>query len=191
MRPALALAVAVLPLAALAPAGARAASVDRTLAADRSAPQRAGKPLPWFGLRLGGVVAVGSAGDSTPTGGGASLYALFDGREFLADVAMDVYVGNRAHLIALGLGAYYPFVAGNVTPYLGGGLKAGWTRFGGDGTFGLIPFAAGGLLVGREGYVQVRAELAWFVAVSREDRADRPQGSARATGPLITLGLAF
>jgi hypothetical protein len=185
-------ALALLTLtAALLPPGAQAASTDRALAFDRSGRQDANRPLPWFGIRLGGAVAVGSPADDTPTAGGASLYALFDGRDFLADVALDVYGGDRAHLIALGLGAYYPFIPANVTPYLGGGLKAGWTRFGGDGTFGLIPFAAAGLLIGREGYIQVRAELAWFVAVSREDRGDRPQGSARATGPLMTLGLAF
>jgi hypothetical protein len=192
MRSDLALALAVVTTAtALVPLGARAAPSDRPLAADRSARQDGGRPLPWFGLRLGGLAAVGSAADDTPTGGGVSIYALFDGREFLADIAADVYVGDRTHLIALGLGAYYPFATSNVTPYLGGGLKVGWTRFGGDGTFGLVPFAAAGLVVGREGYVQVRAELAWFVALSREDRADRPGAGARANGPMATLGLAF
>jgi hypothetical protein len=175
----------------LAPAGACAAEPDRPTAGDRSARQDAGRPLPWFGLRLGGLAAVGSVADDTPTAAGASAYALFDGREFLADVTADLYFGDHARLVAAGLGAYYPFALANVTPYLGGGLKVGWTRFGGDGTFGLIPFAAAGLLFGREGYVQVRAELAWFVSLSREDRADRPGGSSRSTGPLATLGLAF
>jgi hypothetical protein len=192
MRSAPALALgAITAVVALAPLVARAAPKDRALADDRTARQDGGRPLPWFGLRLGGLAAAGSAADNTPTAGGASLYALFDGREFLADVTADAYFGDHARLVALGLGAYYPFAAAKITPYLGGGLKVGWTRFGGDGTFGLIPFATAGLLFGREGYVQVRAEIDWFVALSREDRADRPGQGARANGPMATLGLAF
>ncbi len=193
MRPRLALRLAATAAvaAALAPLPARANRSDRA-PAGRTTPQDEGRPLPWFGLRLGGVAAVGSAGGGTPTAGGGGAYALFDARDFLADVAADLYVGDQARLFALGLGAYYPFAPGNVTPYLGGGLKVGWTRFGGDGAFGIIPFAALGLLVGREGYVQVRVELAWFAALSREERADRPgDPGSRAHGPVATLGLAF
>ena len=175
-----------------APLPVRAYESDHTTRAARTTPQDAGRPLPWFGLRLGGLAAVGSAGDSTPSAGGGGAYALFDGRDFLADVAADIYLGDRARMFALGLGAYYPFALANITPYLGAGLKLGWTRFGGDGAFGMIPFAAAGLLFGREGYVQVRAELAWFVALSREERTDRPDDpGSRANGPVATLGLAF
>jgi hypothetical protein len=192
MRSVSALALTILTLtAAFAPSVARAGPADRAFAADRGMRRDEGRYMPWLGLRLGGVVAAGSAADDTLTAGGASLYGLFDGHEFLADADFDVYVGDRARLIALGLGAYYPFAPTNVTPYLGGGLKVGWTRFGGDGTFGIIPFAAFGVLFGREGYIQVRAEVAWFVALSGEDRADRPGTSAHANGPLMTLGLGF
>ncbi|OFX22692.1 MAG: hypothetical protein A2V77_10775 [Anaeromyxobacter sp. RBG_16_69_14] len=186
-------ATAVVAAAILAPFPARSAyASDRTTRAGRATPQDTGRPLPWFGLRLGGLAAVGSAGDSTPSAAGGGGYALFDGRDFLADVAADIYLGDGARMFALGLGAYYPFAIANITPYLGAGLKLGWTRFGGDGAFGMIPFAATGLLFGREGYVQVRAELAWFVALSREERTDRPgDPGSRANGPVATLGLAF
>ncbi len=151
MRSALAFALTAITTAtALAPLGARAAPSDRALTADRSARQDGGRSLPWLGLRLGGLVAVNSLATDTPTAGGLSAYALFDGRDFLADVMADLYFGDDARLVAAGLGAYYPFLPANITPYLGGGLKVGWTRFGGDGTFGIIPFAAVGLLVGRE-----------------------------------------
>jgi len=188
------LAIVLAALTALAPTSAGAAQADRPLAVDRRGSQDAARSLPWLGLRLGGLVAVTSLSNDTPTAGGVSAYGLFDGRDFLADVMADLYFGNDARLIAAGLGAYYPFVPANVTPYIGGGLKVGWTRFGGDGTFGMIPFAAAGILIGREGYIQVRAEVAWFVALSREDRpasASRPADSSRTTGPMFTLGLAF
>jgi hypothetical protein len=184
-------ALTVTAAVAVAPLGARATPSGRALAADRGMRQDDGRSMPWLGARLGGVVAVGSAADDALTAGGASLYGLFDGREFLADVNFDVYVGDRARLIALGIGAYYPFAPANVTPYVGGGLKVGWSRFGGDGTFGIIPFGAFGVLIGREGYIQIRAELAWFVALNGEERSDRPGTNAHATGPLMTLGLGF
>ncbi len=190
---ALAIALAALVTAAgLAPSEALADPQERGLGLDRR--QDAGRSLPWLGVRLGGLAALSSLAADTPTAGGASAYALFDGRDFLADVGADLYFGSGSHLIAAGLGAYYPFVPANITPYLGGGLKVGWTKFGGDGTFGMIPFAALGVLFGREGYIQIRGELAWFVALSREDRpaqVNRSADSARAHGPLLTLGLAF
>ena len=187
MRLALALlALALLPRAALAERG------DPREVTARQDPRRDGARLPWFGVRLGGVGAVSSAGGGTPSAGGGGAYALFDAREFLADVAADVFVGDRTRLFALGIGAYYPFGSSNVTPYLGGGVKVGWSRFGGDGVFGMLPFAAAGVVVGREGYVQLRAELAWIVSTGREQPSGQPdvQGT-RAHGPMGSLGIAF
>jgi hypothetical protein len=183
---ALALAVAALVCAA-APQPVRAAN-DRGASRDDG-----GRPLPWFGVRLGGLFAASSASDGTPTAGGGGVYALFDGRDFLADVAFDAYAGDRARFFALGLGAYYPFALArsNTAPYLGGGLKLGKTRFGGDGAFGMIPFLSGGVLVGREGYVQLRAELTWFFTAATETRTDRPGETWHANGFMATLGLGF
>ncbi|HVI76103.1 MAG TPA: hypothetical protein VM683_14045 [Anaeromyxobacteraceae bacterium] len=157
----------------------------------RQDPLREVARWPWVGVRLGGVVALGSAGGGQPGGGGGGAYVLFDARDFLADVSADIFVGNSVELYALGLGAYYPFSRGNVTPYLGGGLKVGWTEFGGDGAFGMLPFGAFGVLMGREGYVQLRAELAYFVATSRETHPGDPGPGTRAHGPMMTLALGF
>ncbi len=97
-------------------------------------------------------------------------------------------------MVAAGLGAYYPFLPGNVAPYAGGGVKAGWTRFGGDGTFGMMPYAAAGLLLGRNYYPQLRIELSYFVATSRERvtaAGGGGDGGVRAQGATATFGLAF
>ncbi len=149
------------------------------------------KPLPWFGLRLGGLLATSSGAPGTPNAAGAGAYALFDGREFLADVMVDAFGGDHAQLFAAGLGAYYPFALQNVTPYAGGGLKLGWTKFGGDGSFGLIPYLGGGILFGREGYIQVRVELVWFLSGSSEENKAVPGSSWHSNGPMLTLGLGF
>lgn len=145
--------------------------------------------LPWFGVRLGGLAAANTLAGGTPTAAGAGGYALFDGREFLADVGFDLFFGNNARFIAGGIGAYYAFLPrSNTTPYAGGGLKLGWTRFGGDGAWGLIPFFGGGVLIGRTYYPQIRIELIWFWNTSSEDRGtDR----VRSHGPMLTLGLGF
>ena len=151
----------------------------------RQDPSReSGARLPWLGLRLGGATAVSSAGGNNPSAGGGGAYALFDARDFLADVSVDAFVGDGVRFIALGLGAYYPFFPGNVSPYLGGGLKVGLDalrrrRRVRDAALR----GAAGWWSGREGYVQLRAELSWFVATSREKRANRPgDPGTRRTG---------
>ncbi len=147
---------------------------------------------PWFGVRLGALAAAGSVGAGTPSAVGGGGYVLFDGHEFLADFSLDIFAGSDARFIAAGLGAYYPFTPGNISPYVGGALKLGWTRFGGDGAFGLIPYAAVGLLAGRVWYPQLRIELGWFLNLSREERAGLVGDlGTRAHGPMLTVGLAF
>ena len=147
--------------------------------------------LPWLGLRLGGVAAASATRGGAGGAGGGGGYALFDARDFLADASLDLFVGDRTHVFAAGLGAYFPFLQGNVSPYAGGGVRAGWTKFGGDGTFGMIPFAAGGLVFGRNFYPQLRLEVAYFLATSRERAAGVRGDGVRAHGAQATFGLAF
>jgi hypothetical protein len=156
-----------------------------------AAAQGAVRPLPWFGLRIDGLVAASTGAPNTPTAAGVGAYALFDGREFLADVSADACGGDHAEFVAFGLGVYYPFALRPFAPYAGGGLKLGYTKFGGGGAFGLIPYLATGLLFGREGYVQVRAELAWFFDAMSENSSGPPNTSWHADGPMLSLGLAF
>jgi hypothetical protein len=146
--------------------------------------------FPWIGVRLGGLAAVASASAGTPTAAGGGAYALFDGRDYLADASVDLFFGDDARLVAGGLGVYYPFLPQNVSPYAGGGLKLGYSRFGGNGVFGLQLYAAAGLLVGRSWAPQLRVELAWFVTLGTED-GGASEGGSRAHGPLLTLGIAL
>lgn len=160
-------------------------------ASARQDPFRDTARWPWVGVRLGGVLGLSSAGGGQPGGGGGGAYVLFDARDFLADVNADIFVGDRVHFYALGLGAYYPFSHANVSPYVGGGFKVGWTEFGGDGAFGMIPYGALGVIMGREGFVQLRAELTYFVCTSRETAPGNTGPGTRGSGPMLTLGLGF
>jgi hypothetical protein len=147
-----------------------------------------GYDRPWAGLRLGGVLGVGSARPGTPAGQGGGVFALFDSGAFFGEVGGDFLFGDATYLAA-GLGGYVPLAPGSVTPYVGGGLRLGWTDFGGDGAFGLMPYAAGGVLLGRGSQPLLRLEVAWFVSGAREERTDGRR--TRAHGPMATLGIAF
>jgi hypothetical protein len=163
------------------------------LALALAVPTRAEDPrgFPWAGIRLGGAWGLSSASAGTPGAGGGGAYALFDAGDYLADVSLDLFFGDKSHLVDAGLGAYYPFSHENVAPYVGGGIKLGWTKFGGEGTFGMIPYAALGVVFGRTAFPQLRLELAYFVATSRERGPTAPGDGARASGPMMTLGLGF
>ncbi len=143
-----------------------------------------------FGLRLGGLVAYSSpAGGPSGVGGGG--YALFDQQSILADVSADVFGGDRLFTMAGGLGVYWAvFPARDFTPYLGGGVRLGWVKFGGEGAFGLQLFGALGVLASRHWSPHVRIELAWFA----DTMGEREKGGGPrhfSNGPVATLGLGF
>jgi hypothetical protein len=134
------------------------------------------------GLRLGAITPLTPGSQGTGTGGG--YFWLYDARSFLVDVSFDLYFGDRYHDVALGFGAYLPLLKENFTPYLGGGMKYAWTRFGGDHASGLQPYAAVGGLFGRLSTVGVRGEVAWFYDWFKT-------GGDHANGVLWSIGVYF
>lgn len=162
-----------------------------TLPAAASAAPRREAAHPSFGFRLGAVTTTSSAAKDNLTAIGAGGYALFDMPGLLADVSADVFTGeSRARLVQAGFGAYYPLDEGETTPYLGGGLKIGWSRFGGDGTTGLLPFLGAGLLIGRSWSPQIRLEVSWFYSTGTE-RREAGLPVHHANGFVATFGMGF
>jgi hypothetical protein len=145
-----------------------------------------------FGIRLGSVFVMNraSAPDSHLASGGG-LFWLHDARSWLADLSFDVFGTEDDSLVALGLGAYYPFGRRNLAPYLGGGLSYAWVDTGGrDGGQGLQLRAAAGVLFGRLSTVQLRLEASWAVNAFEESPA--PGAPAKVPhGPLFTVGLGY
>jgi hypothetical protein len=143
-----------------------------------------------YGVRLGGLLAY-AAPRSGASAVGMSAYGLFDQQALLADVSVDALGGEKSLLLAGGLGVYGALQpAANTSPYLGGGARLAWARFGGDGAFGLQLFGAVGLLASRRWSPHVRLELAWFFDTMGE-RSGPGGAKFYANGPMATIGLGF
>jgi len=144
-----------------------------------------------LGVRLGGLLAYAAPAGGTPSAVGGGVYGLYDLQSLLADVSADVYGGKDAFSISGGLGVYWAVLGNaNVTPYLGGGARLAWAKFGGDGAFGLQIQGAVGLIASRHWSPHVRIELAWFF----DTMGERPGGGGPQhfpNGPIATVGFGF
>lgn len=144
-----------------------------------------------LGFRLGGLLALSTPASGTPSAVGGGVYGLYDLQSLLADVSADVYGGSDALLVSGGLGAYWAVLGdANVTPYVGGSARLAWTRFGGDGAFGLQIQAAVGVIASRHWSPHVRLELSWIF----DTMAEQPRGGGAqhfVNGPMATVGLGF
>ena len=144
-----------------------------------------------LGARLGGFAGVNYAGEDSPTGIGAGVVWTFDIPGLLADVSFDAMFGeDRARLVWGGFGAYYPLTEDETTPYIGGGLKVGWARFGGDGAVGLMPFGSVGLLIGRSWSPNIRLDISLFGSTGSERRT-REASSKHPAGVVASFGMGF
>ncbi len=144
-----------------------------------------------LGVRLGGLLGMSTPAGGTPSAVGGGVYGLYDLQSLLADISADVYGGSNAFLISGGLGAYWAVLGdANVTPYLGGSARLAWSRFGGDGAFGLQIQPAVGLIASRHWSPHVRLELSWFFnSMSEQPSGGGPQHFVN--GPMATVGLGF
>jgi len=159
-----------------------------SLALAQSRPQRASSTL---GVRLGGYAGINYAGESSPSGIGVGGAWMFHIPGLLADVSADVMLGeSKSRLVWGGFGAYYPLTDDETTPYLGGGLKVGWARFGGDGAFGLMPFGSAGLLIGRSWSPNIRLDVSIFGSTGSE-RRNRESSSKHPAAVVASFGMGF
>src|SRR5512143_1556349 len=152
-------------------AGGRAAAAAEivTVTGKEATPLNRVPAAKGFGVRLGGITPFVPGGSESGTGGG--FFWQYDARSFFVDVSFDGFWRRHYHDVSTGFGAYLPLTRGNLTPYLGLGLRYGWARFEGDWSSGLQPQVAGGVMIGRLSTVQIRAEATWFYATFRT--ADR------------------
>jgi hypothetical protein len=145
-----------------------------------------------FGVRMGAVVPLNSpdgAGGGLP---GLGVFWLYDMRTFLAEVGVDFHAKDGDGDFTVDIGAYYPLTRANTTAYVGGGMRYGFTEYGGEGGSGLALFGAGGVLFGRLSTVQLRGELLVFQNLFTESEFDGTRTNrTRNTGAVFSVGLGF
>jgi hypothetical protein len=149
-----------------------------------------------FGLELGYLVPLSSPYDGGQLAlPGLALFWLYDARSFLADIAVGFHTNGDEGDFWVGLGAYYPFSRGDLAPFIGGGLRYAFTRYGGYGGSGMVAVLTGGLLLGRLATVQIRGDVSYFFNLFTERYAspfvDTPDGRTRSHGIAVNLGLGF
>ncbi|MCK6573288.1 hypothetical protein L6V77_19585 [Myxococcota bacterium] len=146
----------------------------------------------YFGVKIGGFSPV--TGDDTDISPQLGFVWTYDTRNLLFDVAGEFYgIGSGMEGFGLSLGAYYPFLDKDFSPYLGGGLGlAGMDTAQvdeyGDSTSktsgGLTGFVGLGAIIGRTSTVAVRADVRYMLTMV-------DTGSSNLQGLVWTLGLNF
>jgi hypothetical protein len=116
-----------------------------------------------FGIRLTSLIPFNQAGGDFEAVTAGGLFWLYDARNWMAGVAVDIGGGSGDRfIIDAALGAYYPFLREDFTPYVGGEIRWAELRLGGSGASGLVLQPTFGILLGRLSSVQIRAEVGYF-----------------------------
>lgn len=165
-----------------------------TVTATEAGPLRKRRATSVFGVELGYQIPLTDPyeGGEQLALPGMAIFWLYDARSFLADVSVGFHTDGGDGDYFIGLGAYYPFSRGDVTPYLGGGFRYGHSEYGGEGGSGMVGLMNGGLIIGRLSTVQVRAEVGLFFNLFKEYASDGRLGDdTRSMGLCFNLGLGF
>ncbi|HVY41303.1 MAG TPA: hypothetical protein VHM31_25380 [Polyangia bacterium] len=116
-----------------------------------------------FGLRLTTLLPFNAQDGKFEALTGGGLFWLYDARSWMADVAVDIGGGASGRFFAdAALGAYYPLLREDFTPYVGGQIRWAEMSLGGSGASGLTLQPTIGILLGRLSSVQIRVEGGYF-----------------------------
>jgi hypothetical protein len=117
-----------------------------------------------FGVRLTELLPFNAAGQNFETLTAGGLFWLYDARSWMADIAVDIGGGALGRFFTdAAIGAYYPFLREDLTPYLGAQLRWAEMTLGGAGASGLVLQPTLGILLGRLSSAQIRAEVGYFI----------------------------
>ncbi len=116
-----------------------------------------------FGLRLTTLLPFNAQDGQFEAVTAGGLFWLYDARSWMADVAVDIGGGANGRFFAdAALGAYYPLLREDFTPYVGGQIRWAEMSLGGSGASGLTVQPTIGILLGRLSSVQIRVEAGYF-----------------------------
>ena len=139
-----------------------------------------------FGLRLTSCCRSTRRTESSRRSPRGGLFWLYDARSWMADVAVDIGGGASDRFFAdAALGAYYPLLREDFTPYVGGQIRWAEMTLGGSGAGGLTLQPTIGILLGRLSSVQIRVEGGYFFNTFGEAGATTYDST---TGTLVSGG---
>jgi hypothetical protein len=148
-----------------------------------------------FGVHLMTLLPFHTAGELSAVPGGG-LFWLYDARAWMADLAVDLGGGSGHAFYDVAIGAYYPLVREDFTPYIGGVVRWAYMDLGGQGASGLVFQPTVGLLLGRLSSTQLRVEVGYFFNSFGEregnnDTADATLPKHYSSGFAFSIGLGF
>jgi hypothetical protein len=110
----------------------------------------------------------------------------------MADIAVDIGGGSGSRFFMdAAIGAYYPFLREDFTPYIGGQIRWAEMSLGGRGASGATLQPTFGILLGRLSSAQVRAEVGYFFNTFGEEEEVVYGGTTVSTGKHYSDGFVF
>ena len=152
-----------------------------------------------FGVRLTELLPFNSAGQSFQSVTAGGLFWMYDARSWMADIAVDIGGGAQGRFFTdAAIGAYYPFLREDFTPYLGAQIRWAEMNLGGTGASGLVLQPTLGILLGRLSSVQIRAEVGYFINTFGEQELSTTANTLNGTVPthysqgfVLSAGIGF
>jgi len=148
-----------------------------------------------FGLHLFTLLPFNSADGQFTAIPGGGIFWLYDARSWMADIALDLGGREDHAFYDIAIGAYYPFLREDFTPYLGGVVRLAAMQLGGDGAGGFSLQPTLGILLGRLSSVHLRAELGYFINTFGERETTTVDNPAPAKhyghSASLNIGLGF
>jgi hypothetical protein len=149
-----------------------------------------------FGVHLFTLLPLSAASPTftaVPAGG---LFWLYDARSWMADISLDIGGHSGTFLLDAAIGAYYPFLREDFTPYVGGVVRWADMQLGGSGAGGLSFQPTAGVLLGRLSSVQIRGEVGYFFNTFGEPEIVTTATTTTTTthygqGFVLSLGIGF
>ncbi len=170
-------------------------TAKETMALNRRAANRS------FGVRITSLLPFDQAGNSFEPVTAGGLFWLYDARSWMADIAFDIGGGDGGRFFMdAAIGAYYPFLREDFTPYVGGQIRWAKMDLGGAGGGGATLQPTFGLLLGRLSSVQIRAEVGYFFNTFGESESETlpvgygaaaQSGKHYSNGFVLSVGIGF
>lgn len=137
-----------------------------------------------FGASIGAVVLMNEMFSKDRISAGGGIFWLYDVRSVMYEIDLQTYLTGSKTVGDISLHSYYPFLAEDNTPFIGGGLGFGWCTsnqhtnyesvIGSYAGSGLTLFIGGGYIIGRTSNATLRIHARYMIGAYS---MDNPEGS--------------